>query len=88
LDHIPGSAVLGLLAAQHYQNLSADESWHAFHSGACRFSPCYPVIDDQISLPTPASWHYGKGENPSNAKHYKKHHFTIKHFTTLWETLT
>jgi CRISPR-associated protein Csx10 len=68
LDYIPGSALLGLFAAQHYQHLSEEQAWQAFHSGACRFSPCYPFIDGQISLPTPACWHYGKGEQVSVSK--------------------
>ena len=61
LDYIPGSAILGAMAANHYAGLDQDQSWAAFHNGECRFSPCYPVINNQISLPTPASWHFSKG---------------------------
>jgi len=32
-----------------------------FHSGAVKFSPCYPAVNHQITLPTPASWHFAKG---------------------------
>jgi CRISPR-associated protein Csx10 len=62
LDHIPGSAILGLFASKHYQSLSEEQSWKAFHSGACRFSPCYPLLNEQLCLPIPASWHYAKGD--------------------------
>jgi CRISPR-associated protein Csx10 len=65
LDYIPGSAILGVLAERHYQTLSKEQSWQAFHNGQCRFSPCYPVCGDkanyQIALPTPASWFIEKG---------------------------
>lgn len=70
LDHIPGSAILGMLAAQHYQDLSPEQSWQAFHSGSCRFSPCYPVVGEQICLPTPASWHFGKGQEAIISQQY------------------
>lgn len=76
LDYIPGSAILGLLASNHYyikdqkNRLTEEESWRAFHSGSCRFSPCYPVIDNQVSLPTPASWHFAKGEDAVKFNQY------------------
>lgn len=62
LDYIPGSAILGALAAARYSSLDSDQSWRSFHSGDLRFSPCYPVIEDEIALPLPASWHFGKGK--------------------------
>jgi CRISPR-associated protein Csx10 len=62
LDYIPGSAILGALASQHYTDLSAEQSWQAFHTSGCRFSPCYAVKDQQASLPVPASWHFAKGK--------------------------
>ena len=63
LDYIPGSAILGALAADRYSSLDSDTSWRSFHSGELRFSPCYPVIEDEIALPIPASWHFGKGKD-------------------------
>jgi len=63
LDYIPGSALLGALAAEHYHHLPVEDSWNAFHSGHIRFSPAYPVANEQICLPIPASWHYEKGKN-------------------------
>ncbi|MEG3755230.1 RAMP superfamily CRISPR-associated protein [Psychromonas arctica] len=62
LDYIPGSAILGALAAQHYTVLNEQKSWDVFHSGETIFSHCYPVVNDQLALPTPASWHFAKGD--------------------------
>ncbi|PVZ80643.1 hypothetical protein C9426_32695 [Serratia sp. S1B] len=61
LDYIPGSTILGALASQHYGDLSSAESWQLFHSGRCRFSPCYPLCHGEIALPLPLSWHIEKG---------------------------
>jgi CRISPR-associated protein Csx10 len=60
LDYIPGSAILGALAAQYYATLSAEQSWSTFHCGKVQFSPCYPVVNNEIAYPTPASWNYDK----------------------------
>ena len=62
LDYIPGSAILGALAAKHYSKLSTDKSWQTFHSGETLFSHCYPLVENQLALPTPASWHFAKGK--------------------------
>jgi len=68
LDYIPGSAMLGALAGEHYANLTKDQSWQAFHNGQVKFGHCYPLKTDQhnkngqIALPTPACWHYKKDE--------------------------
>ncbi len=63
LDYIPGSAMLGVLASEYYQHFSAQTSWRVFHSGQCRFSPCYPVLNRELCLPIPASWHFEKGQD-------------------------
>lgn len=59
-DFIPGSVVLGTVAAKHYRDLSEDESWKLFHNGECRFSNCYPLVTDDCkaasALPIPKSW--------------------------------
>ncbi|MDW7548206.1 hypothetical protein [Pseudoalteromonas peptidolytica] len=62
-DFIPGSAILGALAAKLYPELAdqQDTSWAIFHSGAVQFSPCYPLVGDEVALPIPASWHIEKG---------------------------
>lgn len=60
LDYIPGSTILGALAAQYYPQFSAEQSWSAFHSGQVQFSPCYPLVNNEIAFPTPASWNYDK----------------------------
>lgn len=63
LDYIPGSAILGALAAQLYPELSHSESWDMFHSGAVKFGPCFPAEHNQLALPIPASWHITKGQS-------------------------
>lgn len=62
LDYITGSAILGVLAGKLYAQLSEQDSWSIFHSGAVQFSPCYPVVNNELSLPVPASWHFAKGD--------------------------
>jgi CRISPR-associated protein Csx10 len=59
-DFIPGNTILGMLASKLYSSMTANESWLAFHSGLCRFSHCYPVVNNEICLPIPASWHFEK----------------------------
>ncbi len=61
VDYIPGSTMLGAAAGRLYSELTDTQSWDVFHNGACRFSPCYAMIDGQPSLPVPASWHVAKG---------------------------
>ncbi|EKO3913253.1 hypothetical protein P0F25_001903 [Vibrio metschnikovii] len=65
LDYIPGSAILGALAARLYTQLDDATSWQMFHSGEVKFGPCYPTVDQQQALPIPASWHFPKGEDPN-----------------------
>lgn len=62
LDYITGSAILGTLASQLYAQLSEQDAWAIFHSGEVQFSPCYPVVNNELSLPVPASWHFAKGD--------------------------
>ncbi|PKI12734.1 type III-B CRISPR module-associated Cmr3 family protein [Colwellia sp. 12G3] len=72
LDYIPGSSILGAFAAKFYPQFSVDQSWRVFHSGQVKFSPCYPVVNNEIALPTPASWNYSKveSENLTNNNKY------------------
>jgi CRISPR-associated protein Csx10 len=63
LDYITGSAILGTLAGKLYAQLSEQDSWSIFHSGEVQFSACYPVVNDELSLPVPASWHFAKGDD-------------------------
>ena len=62
LDYIPGSALLGLVASRLYPALTETQTWQLFHSGEVQFSAAYPVVEQQLSLPIPASWHVAKGE--------------------------
>ncbi|WP_418641476.1 hypothetical protein ACNUDM_08310 [Vibrio chaetopteri] len=62
LDYIPGSALLGALAAKDYPK---DEqlAWSLFHSGEVVFHHCLPVVDQHLALPMPLSWHHKKGDS-------------------------
>ena len=63
LDYVPGSAILGALASKLYPTLNEKTSWEMFHSGLVKFGPCYPIKNNQLALPIPASWHFQKGQN-------------------------
>lgn len=69
LDYIPGSAILGAIASRLYSQLSNEQSFAVFHSGACRFGPAYPLIGDEIALPVPAAWHGLKHDNQAFSNH-------------------
>lgn len=66
LDYIPGTTLLGALAAQFYSqqqnNDQAALAMELFHNGSVRFGPCYPVASSLLSLPVPASWYGIKGQ--------------------------
>jgi len=64
LDYIPGSAILGCLAGKYYGQKQIDEQTAArlFHSGAVKFGPCYPFVNQQLALPVAASWYGIKGK--------------------------
>jgi CRISPR-associated protein Csx10 len=72
LDYIPGSAILGALAALLYPDLDDVDSWSVFHSGEVKFGPCYPTFENQLALPAPASWHYMKGKSVITNHHFNK----------------
>jgi len=62
LDHVPGSALLGVAAARLYRRLSAQDAFIVFHSGRVRFGNAYPV--DASGMPTqpmPLCWFRPKG---------------------------
>jgi CRISPR-associated protein Csx10 len=73
LDFIPGSAILGMIAAELYTTLTADDAWTFFHSGQIQYGPCYPVIDGELALPIPNSWHYPKGFSLRSGGQYNPH---------------
>ncbi|MDP5133913.1 MAG: hypothetical protein NWQ54_23760 [Paraglaciecola sp.] len=62
LDYLPGSVFLGALASKMYSELSADDAWSLFHSGAFRFMDALPLVQQQPTWPMPISWHHFKGE--------------------------
>lgn len=63
LDYVPGSTLLGLVAARLYARLPSDEAWLVFHSGHVRFSDALPVRATQVGFPVPLCWHAYKGES-------------------------
>ncbi|MFT0213022.1 hypothetical protein VQ643_10520 [Pseudomonas sp. F1_0610] len=69
LDHIPGSALLGAIASRLYNQLDDAQSFAVFHSGACRFGPAYPLVNDEICLPMPAAWHSTKHDSAALSNH-------------------
>jgi CRISPR-associated protein Csx10 len=73
LDHIPGSAILGMVASTLYPKLrdEKDLTWSLFHSGEVQYGPCYPLIENSLCLPTPASWHYEKGKQAIENEQYQ-----------------
>jgi len=69
LDHIPGSAMLGIAAAHCYGPLKgAGKAIDVFHAGKVRFGSAYPVTGKSESIPAPASWHFGKDEKSAAPK--------------------
>lgn len=64
LDYIPGSALLGCLAAKYYAQYQSDdaEALKLFHNGTVHFGPCYPMVNQQLALPVAASWYGVKGK--------------------------
>lgn len=66
LNHIPGSALYGCVAARLYGSLKASgQAWTVFHSGQVRFGDALPLArDGQRALPMPLSWHTNKADPP------------------------
>lgn len=64
LDYIRGSAILGLVASQLYNELEPKDAFLLFHSGKVRFNDALPMDKDfnQIAYPVPMSLHSFKAE--------------------------
>lgn len=64
-DYIPGSLLLGAVAAKLYPEWgSGMDAWTVFHSGKVRFQNGYPLSDEgEVGYPIPMSLHYYKGED-------------------------
>tara|TARA_R110001583_G_scaffold193653_1_gene362527 strand:+ start:4139 stop:5725 length:1587 start_codon:yes stop_codon:yes gene_type:complete len=62
LDFIPGSTLLGAVAAKLYRKLTnQQDQWLVFHSGKIRFGNMYPTTAPNVrSWPMPLSFHYIK----------------------------
>lgn len=61
LDHVPGAALLGAVAARSYSGLGEDAAFRVFHSGRVRFGAACPVgRDGGVTVPTPLSFHVEK----------------------------
>ncbi|HRQ65873.1 MAG TPA: hypothetical protein PKZ76_13600 [Xanthomonadaceae bacterium] len=65
LDHVPGSALLGLAATALYPLLDRAEAFLLFHSGRVRFGNATAVGPNQrAAYPVPMSWHARKNDAP------------------------
>ena len=72
LAHLPGSAVLGAVAARSWSQLGDAVAWRLFESGAVRFGNALPVGADGVrSMPTPASLHVEKSR--AHAARHENH---------------
>lgn len=62
LDHVPGSALLGIAASRLYRTLEDDTlRYDVFHGGKASFGNAYPVgTKGETSLPSPLSVHSPK----------------------------
>lgn len=69
LDYIPGSALLGAVAAKAYQADDLQTAFDWFHSGKLRFGNAYPLTGGgQWAYPIPACWHEAKNESSTEGK--------------------
>jgi CRISPR-associated protein Csx10 len=65
LDHLPGSVLLGAIAARSYAGLDEETAFRRFHSGRVRFGAACPIDDDgDVTVPTPLALHVEKGGDP------------------------
>lgn len=62
LDFIPGSMLLGAVAARLYGDCTREEAYRLFHSGAVRFGDGVPLAQGQPCWPMPLCWHERKDE--------------------------
>lgn len=63
LDYLPGAMFLGVAASRLYAEMAPEEAFTVFHSGQVRFSDALPLVDGELALPVPFSWHIYKGES-------------------------
>ena len=69
LDYIPGSALLGAVAAKAYQTDQLKTAFDWFHSGNLRFGNAYPLTDNgHQSYPIPTCWHEAKNESSTEGQ--------------------
>lgn len=67
LDYLPGAMFLGGAASRLYAEMSSEEAFVVFHSGQVRFSDALPLVDGELALPIPFSWHVYKGESKTRS---------------------
>lgn len=73
LDFIPGSALLGALAAHggHSRARAAHLAWDLFHSGRVRYGNGLPLDEaGRPAAPVPVSFHVAKGEDAFEEEGY------------------
>lgn len=77
LDYIPGSAILGAIAARFYNAFDKEAAWKIFHSANVRFCNAYPQINGHRSIPMPLAIHSEK--TPEKGNESKVYNFTQFH---------
>jgi len=84
LTHIPGSALLGAVAARLYPHLSTNDTFAAFHSGSLRFGNGYPATRaGKIAWPVPLCWHRAKSQEGSPTHLKPEHIYNFLHVSEL-----
>lgn len=71
LDYLPKNTLLGVMANRLYPKIehSLADTW--FQKGGLTISDGYPLVDDEIYFPVPASLHYLKNDSPSVENTYQ-----------------
>lgn len=71
LDFIPGNNFLGIVAAQLYSQVTADEALDLFHNSTVRYGDAHPAAGKENKFRTlrvPAAMYYPKPEGESKAE--------------------
>lgn len=74
LDYIPGSSIMGALAAKMYRDTSIDNELlnELFQTNTSIFSNAYPLSSEEMTLPVPMCFHYEKDTVPSKENYENK----------------
>jgi len=64
LSHIPGAALLGVVASKIYRALRPEDAFAVFHSGKVRFGNGLPLLGQMRTVPMPLAFHLAKAAKP------------------------